>query len=222
MIHFSEKTRQLPDTGITLPFMPANILPYLLGQNETLTHDLSMPTTTAACTYDSTCCTLSNTTAATTINHYDTGNSAINTGKNPAIYNYDSTRHSDYSVKLLVKQWLSEDPIGEQGGINLYGYCQNDPVNLRDELGLKVTVLEIGKVTSHEFVALKNQLETYKEDIRKVKGVVRSLSEEKFQAASVKWNGIRFKGTRQEFLSLPGPRVTSRQSTFQKCPAVPP
>jgi uncharacterized protein RhaS with RHS repeats len=31
---------------------------------------------------------------------------------------------------------ISRDPIGENGGINLYGYVGNDPVNLRDPLGL--------------------------------------------------------------------------------------
>jgi hypothetical protein len=55
MIHLSKKTRQLPDRGITFPFMPANILPYLLGPNETLTWDLSMPATTAAYDYDNIC-----------------------------------------------------------------------------------------------------------------------------------------------------------------------
>jgi RHS repeat-associated protein len=137
MIHFSEKTRQLPDRGITLPFMPTNILMYLAGQNETLACDLSMPTTTIPYAYDATCSTLSCTTAATTINHYDTGNSSINTGKTPAIYDYDNIcdRHQSesrsknkstyadskvyyygyryYSPEL--GRWVSKDPIGERG-----------------------------------------------------------------------------------------------------------
>jgi RHS repeat-associated protein len=32
-------------------------------------------------------------------------------------------------------RWLSRDPIGEAGGINLYGYVLNNPVNLWDPLG---------------------------------------------------------------------------------------
>lgn len=33
-------------------------------------------------------------------------------------------------------RWLSRDPLGEQGGFNLYAYCGNDPVNRHDPLGL--------------------------------------------------------------------------------------
>lgn len=33
-------------------------------------------------------------------------------------------------------RWLSRDPIGEWGGLNLYAFVQNDPVSLFDYLGL--------------------------------------------------------------------------------------
>jgi RHS repeat-associated protein len=34
-------------------------------------------------------------------------------------------------------RWISEDPIEEEGGVNLYGYVENDPIHAIDELGLQ-------------------------------------------------------------------------------------
>jgi RHS repeat-associated protein len=39
-----------------------------------------------------------------------------------------------YSPRL--GRFLNRDPIGEAGGVNLYGFCGNDPVNSNDFLGL--------------------------------------------------------------------------------------
>jgi hypothetical protein len=33
-------------------------------------------------------------------------------------------------------RWISRDPIGELGNVDLYGYVQNNPINLWDVLGL--------------------------------------------------------------------------------------
>ena len=44
-----------------------------------------------------------------------------------------STPHSIYSA--AVGRWVSRDPIGEQGALNLYGFV--DPVNYVDLKGLK-------------------------------------------------------------------------------------
>jgi RHS repeat-associated protein len=35
-----------------------------------------------------------------------------------------------------VGRWLSRDPIEEEGGLNLYGYVLNDPINAWDLFGL--------------------------------------------------------------------------------------
>ncbi len=41
-----------------------------------------------------------------------------------------------YSPSL--QRWINRDPIAENGGLNLYAYVLNDPVNLSDPLGLDI------------------------------------------------------------------------------------
>jgi RHS repeat-associated protein len=55
-------------------------------------------------------------------------------------------REYDYETKLYyfrarwynpeTGRWLSKDPIGISGGLNLYAFCGNNPVNFVDPLGL--------------------------------------------------------------------------------------
>ena len=35
-----------------------------------------------------------------------------------------------------IERWMNRDPLGEDGGVNLYGFVENDPVNLVDPEGL--------------------------------------------------------------------------------------
>jgi RHS repeat-associated protein len=44
-------------------------------------------------------------------------------------------------------RWLSRDPIGERGGVNLYGMVGNDPVNHYDVLGLRSRGFGAGQLT---------------------------------------------------------------------------
>ena len=34
-----------------------------------------------------------------------------------------------------IERWMNRDPLGEEGGVNLYGFVQNDPVNAIDPDG---------------------------------------------------------------------------------------
>ncbi len=55
-------------------------------------------------------------------------------------------REYDYTTRLYnfrarwydpeTGRWLSNDPIGISGGLNLYAFCSNDPVNFVDPMGL--------------------------------------------------------------------------------------
>ena len=57
-----------------------------------------------------------------------------------------STKYTDNETDLLyygyryyspaLGRWMSRDPIEEKGGLNLYGFVDNDPVNKWDKLGL--------------------------------------------------------------------------------------
>ena len=68
-----------------------------------------------------------------------TGLAAINTQRysskdwhNASGFYYFGYRFYDPATQ----RWLNRDPIGEEGGVNLYGYVENDPINGIDPLGL--------------------------------------------------------------------------------------
>lgn len=42
---------------------------------------------------------------------------------------------------LSCMKWMTRDPSGEEGGLNLYGFASNSPINDIDDLGLWVTVI---------------------------------------------------------------------------------
>jgi len=43
-------------------------------------------------------------------------------------------------------RWLSRDPIGERGGVNLFVFVRNGPISFVDVLGLWTLIFEIGNV----------------------------------------------------------------------------
>lgn len=71
------------------------------------------------------------------------GNAIVATGDNPFRF---STKFFDDETGLLyygyrhyspvLGRWLNRDPIGEEGGFNLYGFVQNNPTTYSDLFGL--------------------------------------------------------------------------------------
>ena len=43
----------------------------------------------------------------------------------------------------VTGRWPSRDPIGEKGGVNLYGFVENRPASATDYLGLEVIVIRV-------------------------------------------------------------------------------
>ncbi len=51
-------------------------------------------------------------------------------------------------------RWLSKDPIGLGGGLNLYAFCEDDPVNGQDSLGTDRYITQFWKGGIHVGVAV--------------------------------------------------------------------
>ncbi len=73
-------------------------------------------------------------------------------------------REYDYTTQLYnfrarwydpeTGRWLSNDPIGISGGLNLYAFCGNDPVNFVDPIGLKTWFVIQYKIAGHHWVKI--------------------------------------------------------------------
>ena len=65
-----------------------------------------------------------------------------------------------YSPEL--GRWINRDPIGENGGLKLYGFVGNDPINRWDYLGLKQTIIKSCNVSiyvGHNYAVPQTSIE---------------------------------------------------------------
>ena len=66
-------------------------------------------------------------------------------------YRYDPETENYYvrnrTYNPALGRWVTRDPIGYDGGINLYGYVESAPVGMMDSSGLRLVELPIRKVT---------------------------------------------------------------------------
>ena len=61
----------------------------------------------------------------------------------------DSTGLSYYNYRYYspeLGRWLSRDPIGETGGVNLYGFVENNVINITDAHGKSATLIVGGVI----------------------------------------------------------------------------
>ena len=104
-------------------------------------------------------------------NDYDAFGKPISiSGTNPAPFGF-STKYLDSETSLnyygfryynpSTGRWLSRDPIEEEGGLNLYGMVDNDPVSFVDPLGLALYAFDGTKNDGYKQEAKGNETNVY-------------------------------------------------------------
>lgn len=93
-----------------------------------------------------------------------TGLAARNTQRFSSKEWHNASGFYDFGYRFYdpaTQRWLNRDPIGEEGGVNLYGYVENDPVNGIDPLGLSSIHVQVAvAIAKGDLVALESLLAT--------------------------------------------------------------
>ena len=116
-----------------------------------------------------------------------------------------------------LHRWLTRDPIAEEGGVNLYGFCENASVFKYDSDGLLSYVIDVGVSKFSGDVFLDQSQEKFEDQFALLKQVLDSVYKIPDQAfdnsrekGRVKFNGTQFTGTRLEFASKIKRELTSQ------------
>jgi RHS repeat-associated protein len=116
----------------------------------------------------------------------------------------------------FTARWLSRDPIGEAGGVNLYQYVGNNPVNLIDPEGLCVEAA-IGKVSEPYLPVSAPQTADIGSDLEDYGGgVPRFVPTPKGASQFIFPNGtvLRFDILPGQYLSRQGPHINIEGPSF--------
>ena len=160
------------------------------------------------------------------------GNTISSSGSMASVFPHRfSTKYYDAETDLYyygyryyspsLGRWISRDPIGEDGGLNLVSFCNNGPLSVFDYLGTLIIVFSGGggndtadvvADTQNQFESAKNDIETFAENIEKY------VSEDRYSDLQtlnkVSFNNIPFPGTRTQYLKK---IRREKQSFFQPC-----
>ncbi|MCP4351003.1 MAG: RHS repeat-associated core domain-containing protein, partial [Desulfobacterales bacterium] len=101
-----------------------------------------------------------------------------------------STKYIDSETGLIyyvfrylstdLGRWLNRDPLGEEGGINLYGFIQNDPLNHIDPYGMSPWSIILKKAAK---LGIKKGIKEYIEN-RIKKEILGSLKNKAYKKAA--------------------------------------
>lgn len=107
-------------------------------------------------------------------------------------------------------RWLSRDPIAEEGGVNVYGFVGNDPINYIDLLGQKVIIIDIGSYDMQvpnqiiDRTDIQKDLQLYfkviDQFIEKLNRLDEKCFDEVVKLGKVKFGNSVFTGSKAEFL----------------------
>jgi len=142
----------------------------------------------------------------------DFGRMLSRTGTHADLFNiWASTKYFDKETGLYyygyrfyspdLRCWLTRDPLGEDGGLNLYEYVDNNPLASIDPLGQAVFLVCVGK--QGDFNKLDEQLAAGLKRVDGALAFLQKLPESTYEcmrkAGRVSFDNKRFNGTLEEY-----------------------